>query len=111
VADVAELVKEARRRHGLTQAALARRARTDQRQISRIETGRVSPSAAMLARLLEAMGERLTLGSEAGPRDNRSDAELTADYRQLSASERIARTVDLSRTLTTIAAGRQHDSR
>jgi transcriptional regulator with XRE-family HTH domain len=107
--DAAELVREARRRHGLTQGALARRARTDQRQISRIETGRVSPSTDMLARLLEAMGERLTLGSEPGPTDNRSDAELATDYRQLSPSERVAQTVALSRTLTTIAAGRRRD--
>jgi hypothetical protein len=61
----------------------------------------------MLSRLLEAMGERLTLGSEPGPRDNRSDAELAADYRQLSPSERIAQTVALSRTLASIAAGRR----
>jgi transcriptional regulator with XRE-family HTH domain len=109
VSDAAGLVRETRQRHGLTQAALARRARTDQRQVSRIETGRVSPSTAMLARLLEAMGERLTLGSEPGPNDNRTDAELAADYQQLTPSERIAQTVALSRTLTTIAAGRRRD--
>jgi hypothetical protein len=39
----------------------------------------------------------------AGPRDNRSDAELRADFEQLTASERIAQTAALSRTLTGIA--------
>ena len=52
------------------------------------------------------MGERLELGAVAGPRDNRSDAELQADYTQLTAGERMAQTAALSRTLTGIAAQR-----
>ena len=50
------------------------------------------------------MGERLNLTAAPAPRDNRSDAELRADYEQLSASERLAQTVALSRTLTGVAA-------
>ena len=58
-----ELLREARRRHGLTQQQLARRARTSQAAISRIERGVVSPSVAMLAQLLDLMGEQLVLES------------------------------------------------
>jgi transcriptional regulator with XRE-family HTH domain len=99
-----ELIRETRRRHGLSQASLARRARTTQKQISRIERGEISPSVATMARLLVAMGERLELRAVPGPRDNRSDAELRADYRGLSATDRIAQTSALSRALTAIGA-------
>ena len=104
--DAGVLIREARKRHGLSQAALARRAGTTQKHVSRIERGELSPSVATLARLLAAMGERLSLTSVPGARDNRSDAELRADYEGLSASERLAQTAALSRTLTGIAAQR-----
>jgi hypothetical protein len=48
------------------------------------------------------MGERLELHAVPGPRDNRSDAELRADFCELSATERIAQTSALSRALTGI---------
>lgn len=96
------LIRNVRRRHALSQAALARRAGTSQRQISRIERDEVSPSVATLERLLAAMGERLELHAVEGPRDNRSDGELRAD-RRLSSAERIAQTATLSRTLTSLA--------
>jgi hypothetical protein len=50
----------------------------------------ISPLVSTLARLLVAMGERLELHAVPGPRDNRSDTELRADYEQLTASERLA---------------------
>lgn len=59
-----ELLRTVRRRHGLTQAQLAARARTSQAAISRIERGLVSPSVATLAQLLDLMGEELVLGAE-----------------------------------------------
>jgi transcriptional regulator with XRE-family HTH domain len=59
-----ELLREVRKRHGLTQAQLAARARTSQAAISRIERDLVAPSTAMLARLLDLMGEELVLGAE-----------------------------------------------
>lgn len=98
-----QLVRDARRRHGLSQQTLARRARTSQRHVSRIERGEVSPSVETLARLLAVMGERLEVRATPGPRDNRSDDELRADLRDLTASERLAQTSALSRTLTGIA--------
>jgi len=103
----ATLIRETRLRHGLSQACLARRASTTQKQISRIESGRISPSVATVARLLLAMGERLELRAVPGPCDNRSDDELRADFEDLTASERLAQTAALSRTLTSIAAGQR----
>jgi transcriptional regulator with XRE-family HTH domain len=60
-----QLLRAVRRRHGLTQAQLAARARTSQAAISRIERDLVSPSVSMLARLLDLMGEQLTLDARA----------------------------------------------
>ncbi len=97
-----DLLRDTRRRHGLTQAALARRGRTTQRHISRIESGAVSPSVETLAKLLRAMGEQLTLKAEAGPRSNQSTAELRAGYEQSTASERFADVAALSEFLTGI---------
>jgi uncharacterized protein len=57
----AELLKEVRRRHGLTQADLARRAGTSQPVISAYERGRRDPSFETLRKLVEAAGERLEL--------------------------------------------------
>jgi transcriptional regulator with XRE-family HTH domain len=56
-----ELLRDVRRRHGLTQAQLAARARTSQAAISRIERGLVSPSVETLRTLLDLMGEELVL--------------------------------------------------
>lgn len=58
-----EILRETRHRHGLTQAHLARRARTSQAAISRIERDLVSPSVATLATLLDLMGEELELSA------------------------------------------------
>jgi transcriptional regulator with XRE-family HTH domain len=60
--DVAELLRQARERHGLSQRELAARAATDQAAVSRIERGEVSPRVETVERLLAAMGERLWLG-------------------------------------------------
>jgi transcriptional regulator with XRE-family HTH domain len=99
------LIRDARERHGLSQATLARRAGTTQKQVSRIERGEISPSIATLARLLAALGERLELRAVPGPRDNRTDEELRNDFERLTAAERIAQTAALSRALTGIAGG------
>ena len=56
-----QLLRDARRRHGLTQAQLAIRARTSQPAISRIERDLVSPSVSTLSGLLRLMNEELTL--------------------------------------------------
>jgi transcriptional regulator with XRE-family HTH domain len=81
------LLREARRRHGLTQAQLAARARTSQAAISRIERGLVSPSVAMLARLLDLLGEELVLDAE--PIDYGLDRTLIRENLKRTPEERI----------------------
>jgi transcriptional regulator with XRE-family HTH domain len=54
--DAAGLLREARTRAGLTQRDLAKRARTAQSVIARIERGQSDPSWETLARLLAAAG-------------------------------------------------------
>jgi uncharacterized protein len=61
--DTAELLREARRSAGLTQAELARRARTSQAMVARYETGVASPTVRTLQRLLRAVGRELELSS------------------------------------------------
>lgn len=103
--DAGELIRDARKRHGLSQTTLARRAGTTQKQVSRIERAETSPSIATVTRLLAAMGERLELRALPGARDNRTDDELRAELELLTAGERIVQTASLSRTLTGIAGG------
>lgn len=55
----ARLLVAARRRAGLAQRALARRARTAQSVIARIESGSTSPSFRTLERLLRSAGFQL----------------------------------------------------
>lgn len=83
-----QLLREARRRHGLTQRQLAARARTSQAAISRIERGVVSPTVDTLATLLDLMGEELVLGAE--PIDYGHDRTLLRENLARSVEERIA---------------------
>ncbi len=53
-----------RSRAGLSQAELAARMKTSQSYIARIEGGRVRPSTAVLERLAEATGTRLSITFE-----------------------------------------------
>lgn len=89
--DAAELLRTARRRHGLTQAQLAARARTSQAAISRIERGLTSPTVATLASLLDLMGEELVL--DAQQIDYGHDREMLRRNLALSVDERIDRGV------------------
>jgi transcriptional regulator with XRE-family HTH domain len=104
------LVREARKRHGLGQAELARRVGTEQPAISRVERNLVSPSLDTLNRLFEAMGETLAvtpvrLVDPVPGGGNQSIAELRADYRNLTAEERLAQAAQLSKIATELAAG------
>jgi transcriptional regulator with XRE-family HTH domain len=55
----AKLLRQARQRAGLTQRALARRARTAQSVIARIERGQTSPTWETLQRLVKAADAEL----------------------------------------------------
>jgi transcriptional regulator with XRE-family HTH domain len=57
------LIKAVRRRQGLTQAELARRAGTSQPVVSAYEHDRRDPTIATLAKLVAAGGERLQINA------------------------------------------------
>ena len=61
--DTAELLLEARRSAGVTQAELARRADTSQAMVARYEAGAASPTVRTLRRLLRAVGRELELSA------------------------------------------------
>jgi transcriptional regulator with XRE-family HTH domain len=90
-----QLLREARRRHGLTQRQLAARARTSQAAVSRVERDLVSPSVATLASWLDLMGEELKLAAE--PIDYGHDPTLNDDNLRYSPEERIERQASWSR--------------
>ena len=83
------LLREAREAAGLSQRELARRARTAQSVISRIESGRTDPSTATLQALLAAAG--LSLVTELEPQTVRDTHMLDDVVRilQLTAEERL----------------------
>lgn len=60
--EVSKLLQNARERAGMTQRQLARKARTSQSVVARIELGETSPSWSTLARLLKAAGFNLSAG-------------------------------------------------
>jgi transcriptional regulator with XRE-family HTH domain len=62
VATAPRLLVEARRRAGISQAELARRAGVPRSVVNAYERGHREPGADALARLLDATGLRLTLG-------------------------------------------------
>jgi transcriptional regulator with XRE-family HTH domain len=82
-----ELLRQVRRRHGLTQRQLAARARTSQAAVSRIERDVVSPSVSTLATLLDLMGEELVL--DARQIDYGHDRTLLRENLARSVDERI----------------------
>ncbi|MHB8466076.1 MAG: helix-turn-helix domain-containing protein [Acidimicrobiales bacterium] len=79
----AALIKAIRRRRGLTQADLARRAGTSQPVISAYEHGRRDPTYATLQKLVEAGGERLRLDAVAPPSDLSPPADVHEHARRL----------------------------
>jgi transcriptional regulator with XRE-family HTH domain len=81
------LLREARRRHGVSQARLAARAGTTQSAISRIERDRISPSVETLRELLYLLGEDLALGSE--ERDSGIDRTMIRERFRLTPEERV----------------------
>jgi transcriptional regulator with XRE-family HTH domain len=89
-----ELLRDVRRRHGLTQQQLAARARTSQAAISRIERDAVSPSVATLATLLDLMGEELVL--DAQQIDYGHDRTLLQQNLRRTASRRLDHATDFA---------------
>ncbi|MEJ7796220.1 MAG: helix-turn-helix transcriptional regulator [Nocardioides sp.] len=94
-----DLVREARKRAGLTQRELAERAGTTQSAIARLERGRSTPSFDAVIRLVRACG--LDLHVALLEYDD-SDWMLALDALRMSPSERIAYAVDMANTMNRI---------
>ena len=88
--DVASELRSARQRAGLSQRALAERARTSQATLSAYESGRKQPDVAVLQRLLLATGAELRVADAPGRRSS-SDLEL--------AGRRLADVLELAEAL------------
>lgn len=83
-----DLVREARRRAGLTQRELAERAGTTQSAIARLETGRSTPTFDTVIRLVRACG--LDLDIMVSERDY-SDWSQARELLALTPGERVRR--------------------
>lgn len=102
---------QARRRHGLSQREIAELTGMTQANISRIERDKVSPSLSTLNRILEAMGETLTIGStplDAPPPGggNATVRDLRVAFDELTPEQRLEQAALLSRTASALAASR-----
>jgi transcriptional regulator with XRE-family HTH domain len=80
------VVREARRRAGLSQAELARRVGTTQSAIARIERGRTDPSLHRVRVMVRACG--LELGTTLAPADD-ADWSVAQTNLRLSVDERV----------------------
>ena len=100
-----DLIREARRRSGLTQVVLAQRLKTTQSAVARWEAGRTEPSLETVRQAVEAAGFELELAIV--PRDP-SDWSQAQTLLRLSPADRqaaIAHMIDVSNEL--IRSGQQ----
>ncbi|MBA2793125.1 MAG: helix-turn-helix transcriptional regulator [Thermoleophilaceae bacterium] len=84
----ATLVRQARTEAGLTQTELARRMRTTQTAIARLERQGANPTVATLGKALAAAGRKLELA--AGDREPAVDIVQLARHVQMTPAERLA---------------------
>lgn len=97
-----DLIREARRRAGLSQAELAKRAGTTQSGIARWESGRTSPSLDDIQRLIRLCG--LDLEVAIVPYDG-SDLAQVDRLCDLTPQERVERDQRLDRQLQAVRRG------
>ena len=97
-----DLVREARRRAGLSQRELAERAGTTQSAIARVETARTSPSFDLVERLVRACGYRVDVSLD--PYDDSDIAQAEALLRR-PAEERLAHLVGVVRRMDKLRSG------
>ena len=96
----ADLLRKARQRAGLSQRALARKAKTAQSVVARIELGDTSPSFSTLAGLLAAAGFDLAADLLPRPRVDRSQLDDVPRILALTPAERIRELALVSRFVT-----------
>ena len=93
----AALLKEARTRAGLSQRALAGRAKTAQSVVARIELGITDPSSGTLATLLAAAGFELIARLEPAANVDTHMLEDVERILSLTPEERLREVANLSR--------------
>lgn len=99
------ILREARRRAGLSQRALAERAGTAQSVVARIELGRVSPSLETMGRLLDAAG--FSLRTDLEPKAV-ADSHMLSDVARilrLTPEQRLREIANISRLEASIRRG------
>lgn len=92
-----DLVREARRRAGLTQRELAARAGTTQSSIARLETAQTNPSFDLVVRLIKLCGFRLDVFLD--PYDD-SDLAQAEALKPLRVEERVDRLNNVVRVMS-----------
>ncbi|MFT3971220.1 MAG: helix-turn-helix transcriptional regulator [Micropruina sp.] len=97
----AQLIREGRRRRGMTQAQLAALAGTTQSAIARLESGRTAPSLDDVVRYLRLMD--LDLDLMLVERDD-SDWSLAVPLLDLTPEQRLAHHDDVVRSLEELRA-------
>lgn len=97
-----DLIREARRRRGLTQQELADRAGTTQSAVARWESGRTSPDLATVQRLVHLCGLQLEVAI-VDPDD--SDLAQAERLLRLAPGERLERGVRVARQLRELRPG------
>jgi transcriptional regulator with XRE-family HTH domain len=103
-----DLVREARRRAGLTQRELAEKAGTTQSALARLEAGRTSPSFDLVLKLVRLCG--LDLDIMLVERDD-SDWAQAVRLRNLSPAERAERAQQVAKVMWELReAGRRSRS-
>ena len=101
--EIADLVKAARVQAGMTQRQLARKARTAQSVVGRIERNETSPSWTTLTRILAAAGFRLSLELERIPKLDPSELDDIPRILRLTPEERL---LEVARTCRFVSATR-----
>lgn len=94
-----DLLRTARQRAGLSQRALAKRARTTQSVVARIESGTVSPTWDTLTRLLKASGFVLDATLAAAPVKKSHMLKEVARILSLTPEQRLEEVSNMSRFL------------
>ncbi len=89
------LVREARRRAGLTQVQLAELAGTTQSAIARLESGRTDPTFGQLQKLLKACGFSLLVRLDRYDDSDRWQAQAVLDTPVEERLDRLADTVEM----------------
>ena len=100
----ARLVRYTRRRAGLSQRALAQRARVPQSTVARIELGRLAPRIDTLERILRATGWTLTSEPVLGAGE---DLSLIRDRLRLTPAERARLAIREAHALARLEAARR----